>query len=164
MILNDEITRELAVDGLTLYPYNAIYTDLKRLPEIIHTHKQAEQMTVLLDGCQTNYRLRSCIPDGISVVDEPSAVQLMKARKNSVECENERNAHIKDGVAVTNLSTGLSIISEQKRSRSFRQQRSWSLFEKSKRGISSRALKRYLHMVHMARSYIMNRQRRQMSN
>ena len=55
----------------------------------------------MLDGCQANYRLRSCIPETVSVVDEPSAIQLMKAQKNSVECENERNAHIKDGVAVT---------------------------------------------------------------
>lgn len=164
VILNDEITRELAVDGLTLYPYNAIYTDLKRLPEIIHTHKQAEQMTVLLDGCQTNYRLRSCIPDGISVVDEPSAVQLMKARKNSVECENERNAHIKDGVAVTKFiywlkhHIGTETITELSAAEKLES------FRKEQRGISSRALKRYLHMVHMARSYIMNRQRRQMSN
>ena len=100
-ILNDEITRGLAVDGITLHPYNEIYTDLKRLPEVIQTHKKAEQVTILLDGCQANYRLRSCIPETVSVVDEPSAIQLMKAQKNSVECENERNAHIKDGVAVT---------------------------------------------------------------
>ena len=100
-ILNDEITRELAVDGITLHPYNEIYTDLKRLPGVIQTHKKAEQVTILLDGCQANYRLRSCILETVSVVDEPSAIQLMKAQKNSVECENERNAHIKDGVAVT---------------------------------------------------------------
>ena len=100
-ILNDEIIRGLAVDGISIYPYNEIYTDLKRLPGIIDMNKQAERVTVLLDGCQTNYRLRSCIPESVSVVDEPSAIQLMKARKNSVECENERNAHIKDGVAVT---------------------------------------------------------------
>lgn len=163
-ILNNEIIRKLVVDGITIYPYNEIYTDLKRLPEIIHTHKQKEQMTVLLDGCQTNYRLRSCIPDGISVVDEPSAVQLMKAQKNSVECENERNAHIKDGVAVTKFiywlkhHIGTETITELSAAEKLES------FRKSKRGISSRALKRYLHMVHMARSYIMNRQRRQMSN
>lgn len=100
-ILNDEIIRGLAVDGISIHPYNEIYTDLKWLPEIIDMHKQAKRVTVLLDGCQTNYRLRSCIPETVSVVDEPSAIQLMKAQKNSVECENERNAHIKDGVAVT---------------------------------------------------------------
>lgn len=86
-ILNDEITRGLAVDGITLHPYNEIYTDLRRLPEVIQTHKKAEQVTILLDGCQANYRLRSCIPETVSVVDEPSAIQLMKAQKNSVECE-----------------------------------------------------------------------------
>ena len=39
-ILNNEIIRKLVVDGITIYPYNEIYTDLKRLPGIIYMYKQ----------------------------------------------------------------------------------------------------------------------------
>lgn len=35
------------------------------------------------------------------MINRPNPTELMKAIKNPVEVENTRNAHIKDGVAVT---------------------------------------------------------------
>ena len=50
-----------------------------------------------------------CIPpdDGSNkVIDRINPTASMKAVKNDVEIENEKRAHIKDGVAMTKLFTG----------------------------------------------------------
>ena len=56
---------------------------------------------VLLCKKKVNSRLVSNIPADTRILDEENLTLLPKATKNPVEVENERIAHIRDGVAVT---------------------------------------------------------------
>lgn len=87
-----ELEKELAKDGVTLQPYNDIYTYAAKIPA---------SKTVLLDSDSANYTLKQCLPEGIAIVDETNPSQLPKATKNGVEVANMKKAHLKDGVAVT---------------------------------------------------------------
>ena len=87
-----EIQAALLKDGVTLLPYDDIYEYVKTF---------AKEMTVLLCKKKVNSRLVSNIPEGVTVLDEENLTLLPKAVKNPVEVENERIAHIKDGVALT---------------------------------------------------------------
>ncbi len=87
-----EVLDALAKDGVTLLPYDSIY-------EYVKTFEK--DMTVLLCRDKVNSRLVSNITAGIKILDEENLTLLPKAIKNPVEVENERIAHIKDGVALT---------------------------------------------------------------
>lgn len=78
--------------GISFYPYNQIYEDLEKLPE---------GQTVLYDGSKTNYAIVERLPKEVKVLDEENPTLLPKAIKNPVEVANIREAHIKDGVALT---------------------------------------------------------------
>ncbi len=88
--LDDRIREELAGNQVTVHPYNAIYEDVKALD-----HSE----TVLIDPLKMNYALYKNIP--CKIVEAANPTILMKAMKNEVELANIREAHIKDGVAVT---------------------------------------------------------------
>ena len=87
--LDDRIQVELA-NQVTIHPYNAIYDDVKGL---------SGSETVLIDPMKMNYALYKNIP--CRIVEAANPTILMKAMKNEVELANIREAHIKDGVAVT---------------------------------------------------------------
>ena len=87
-----EVQTALLKDGVTLLPYDDIYAYVKTF---------TKEMTVLLCKKKVNSRLVSNIPEGVTVLDEENLTLLPKAVKNLVEVENERIAHIKDGVALT---------------------------------------------------------------
>lgn len=87
-----DIMEELSRDGVVLKPYNDIYEDIKKI---------SGEKTVILDKKRANYALVKNIPDDVKVIDETNLTLLPKAIKNSTEVENERIAHIRDGVAVT---------------------------------------------------------------
>lgn len=89
---SEKLEKELSKDGVTLRPYNDIYTYVTSLPV---------SKTVLLDGESANYTLKQCLPEGITIIDAPNPSQLPKAIKNGVEVANMKKAHLKDGVAVT---------------------------------------------------------------
>lgn len=89
---SEKLTKELEKDGVTLQPYNDIYTYVTKIPVA---------KTVLLDSGSANYTLKQSLPKEISIVDETNPSQLPKATKNGVEVANMKKAHIKDGVAVT---------------------------------------------------------------
>lgn len=89
---SEELTKELEKDGVTIQPYNDIYTYVTNIPL---------SKTVLLDSASANYTLKQSLPKEISIMDETNPSQLPKAIKNSVEVANMKKAHIKDGVAVT---------------------------------------------------------------
>lgn len=82
----------LAADGVKLMPYNDIYSWV--------SGTEAGK-TVLMCKAKVNSRLAAAIPEDVKVLDEENLTLLPKAIKNPVEVENERIAHIKDGVAVT---------------------------------------------------------------
>ena len=88
----EEVLTELKKDGITLKEYNDIYEDIKTIP--------ADKI-IYIDGNKTNYSMIKNIPSDVKVIDKMNLTILPKAIKNSIEVENERMAHIKDGVAVT---------------------------------------------------------------
>mgnify|MGYP002765721439 FL=1 len=87
-----EVLDALAKDGVTLLPYDSIYEYVKTF---------AKDMKVLLCKQKVNSRLVSNIPAEVEILDEENLTLLPKAIKNPVEVENERIAHIRDGVALT---------------------------------------------------------------
>ena len=87
-----EVLDALAKDGVTLLPYDSIYEYVKTF---------AKDMKVLLCKQKANSRLVSNIPAEVEILDEENLTLLPKAIKNPVEVENERIAHIRDGVALT---------------------------------------------------------------
>ena len=88
--LNDQIHEELAKVNVTIHPYNDIYEDIKKLDA---------SETCLIDPMKMNYALYKSIP--CKVVEAANPTILMKAMKNPVELENIKEAHIKDGIAIT---------------------------------------------------------------
>ena len=89
---SEDVMAELSKDGVALKPYNEIYEDIKKI---------SQDKTVLIDRGRANYAIVKNIPENVKVINETNLTLLPKAIKNSTEIENERIAHIKDGVAVT---------------------------------------------------------------
>lgn len=75
-------------DGIEIKDYNDIYEDVKTL-----TGK------VLLDQKIVNYQI--CSNLNCKINNAPNPTQLFKAIKNETEIEATKNAHLKDGVAMT---------------------------------------------------------------
>ena len=88
--LDERIHEELAKNNVTIHPYNDIYEDIKGLNP---------DSTTMIDPMKMNYALYKNIPCGIVEAANPTI--LMKAMKNDVELENVKEAHIKDGIAIT---------------------------------------------------------------
>ena len=88
--LDDKLKSILEKVGVTLHPYNAIYEDVKKLPE---------NAAVLIDKAKLNYAIFNNIPGSVSIVNKRNPEILMKALKNPVEVENIKKAEIKDSIA-----------------------------------------------------------------
>lgn len=88
--LDDKLKTIFKKEGVNLHPYNAIYEDVKKLPE---------NATVLIDKSKLNYAIFNNIPNAVSIVNKRNPEILMKALKNPVEVENIKKAEIKDSVA-----------------------------------------------------------------
>ena len=88
--LDDKLKSILEKVGVALHPYNAIYEDVKKLPE---------NATVLIDKTKLNYAIFNNIPNSVSIVNKRNPEILMKALKNPVEVENIKKAEIKDSIA-----------------------------------------------------------------
>ena len=90
--LSEKIKILLDMQGIKAAPYAQIYADVKELPE---------DASVYYDKSAVNTALVSSLPEKVKKIEGVNPTFLFKAKKNPVEVENERNAHIKDGVAVT---------------------------------------------------------------
>ena len=88
--LDDQIRAELAKNNVHIHPYNDIYKDIKKLET---------SLTAMIDPMKMNYALYKNIP--CKIVEAANPTILMKAMKNPVELENIKEAHIKDGIAIT---------------------------------------------------------------
>ena len=88
--LDDKLKTIFKKEGVNLHPYNAIYEDVKKLPE---------NATVLIDKTKLNYAIFNNIPNSVPIVNKRNPEILMKALKNPVEVENIKKAEIKDSVA-----------------------------------------------------------------
>lgn len=89
---SEEIRSNLEADGVKIYPYDDVYSYVQSI---------SSDKKVLLSRANVNSRLVSNIPSEVTILDEPNLTLLPKAVKNETEMENERIAHIKDGVTVT---------------------------------------------------------------
>lgn len=88
--LNEQIFAELKKNNVTVHPYNDIYEDIKNI---------SADSTAMIDPMKMNYALYKNIP--CKIVEAANPTILMKAMKNDVELENIKEAHIKDGIAIT---------------------------------------------------------------
>ena len=88
--LDDRIREELSKNNVSVHPYNDIYEDIKSL---------SPDSTTMIDPMKMNYALYKNIP--CKIVEAANPTILMKAMKNDVELENVKEAHIKDGIAIT---------------------------------------------------------------
>lgn len=77
--------------GVTVMPYDGVYDMVEGL----------KNEKVLLEKCRINYAVYRLIDGSNKVIDRINPTASMKAVKNDVEIENEKRAHIKDGVAMT---------------------------------------------------------------
>ncbi len=90
---DDIIINELQADGVILAPYLQVYNDVVGLHDV----------NVMLDKTTVNVALVTSLNDDVCIIDEPNPTRTLKAVKNPVEMDNERRAHLLDGVAVTKL-------------------------------------------------------------
>ena len=79
-------------DGVTLRPYLQLYQDIHQIPG---------NSRILVDPSKLNYAILKGIPATVTLIEHTNPTVGPKSVKNAVECENERLAHIKDGVALT---------------------------------------------------------------
>ena len=90
--LNEAAKALLAENNITIKPYNDIYEAIKEIPA---------GESVMIDPMKMNYALYNNIPKSVAKVEHQNPTILMKAMKNEIELKNIREAHIKDGIAVT---------------------------------------------------------------
>lgn len=90
-IFGKEIENNLKEDGVHLLPYEEVYSFTGKL----------QGKKVLLNEDIVNERLIGNLSKHCTLVRGENPTALMKAVKNPTELANMRNAHIKDGVAVT---------------------------------------------------------------
>lgn len=121
-----QVARYLKENGISVRNYEAFYEDVKKVQKIAGNHIQKDveysekkhrksqqprsnkaednvECTIWLDENSGNYQLVKSLPEGCRLLGKTNPVLLKKAVKNPVEVDNERLAHIKDGVAVTKL-------------------------------------------------------------
>lgn len=90
--LDDAAKTLLAENNISIKPYNDIYEAIKEIPA---------GESVMIDPMKMNYALYNNIPEDVAKVEHQNPTILMKAMKNEIELKNIREAHIKDGIAVT---------------------------------------------------------------
>lgn len=90
--VGDETAAYLADCGVSVDSYWNVYGAVTRIPE---------GASVLLNRKIVNYRMVSALPESVKVIDKADPSELMKAIKNKTELTNTRQAHLKDGVAMT---------------------------------------------------------------
>lgn len=90
--ITEEAEKYFIDKNIKIKDYFSIYEEVKVI---------SSEDKVLLDTNKVNYFIYNSIPRGTEIIDKPNPSTFMKACKNDIELENLKNAHIKDGVAVT---------------------------------------------------------------
>lgn len=93
-VLPEAVKSALAKDGVTFAPYNEVYAYVKKLPQ---------GSSLLVDDGKTNYAIVKSCPSEVTLIKAANPTSMLKCVKNATEVENERKAHVKDGVAMTKL-------------------------------------------------------------
>ena len=90
--LSAEIRAALEKDGVTVCPYNEVYTYIREL-------RPGTRLEMNPDA--VNSLMLESVPAGVELLELPDPTTLPKSAKNATEVANMREAHIRDGVAVT---------------------------------------------------------------
>lgn len=90
--VSEELQESLRKDGVFCHGYDDIYGFLKN---------EVSGQKILLNEGVVNSRLLELAGENNVLINGENPTTLMKAVKNPTELSNMRNAHIKDGVAVT---------------------------------------------------------------
>ncbi|WP_462350858.1 aminopeptidase P family protein [Fusobacterium varium] len=90
--ITEEAEKYFSDKNIKIKDYFSVYEEVKVI---------SSEDKVLLDTNKVNYFIYNSIPRGTEIIDKPNPSTFMKACKNDIELENLKNAHIKDGVAVT---------------------------------------------------------------
>lgn len=90
-VLEDALRAALEQDGVRLAPYDAVYSYATQL----------QGKRIWLDQEKTNCAIWNGVSANNAVISKENPTTLPKAIKNATEVENEKVAHIRDGVAVT---------------------------------------------------------------
>lgn len=89
--INDDVEASLKENQIELYPYE----------EVVNVVNSFEKGTkILLEKDRINRWLYTNIPAECKIVNDTNITTKLKGIKNPVEVENQRNAYIKDGVAL----------------------------------------------------------------
>ncbi len=88
--IGERLNMELAKDRVMVRDYEEAYSHLSRMES---------GLRIAMDLRVVNYAMLQAVPQGSRIMDTINPTTLMKAQKNTVEVANEKNAHIRDGVA-----------------------------------------------------------------
>ena len=91
-IADEKVINYLQKQGVCVYAYDAFYNEVQNI---------GGKSSVWADGTSTNCLVDRLIPSDCKKITKNNPVICRKAIKNATEIENIRQAHIKDGVAVT---------------------------------------------------------------
>ena len=95
-IFDDACPEDIAPPGVTIKSYFSLEEDLESLA--------SEGKSILVNPDSASFALVNTIPGGTTLIEEKILpTTALKARKNSVEIESTKAAHINDGVAMVNF-------------------------------------------------------------
>lgn len=90
--INEVVRESLEDDNIQICDYEKIYDVLAHLEE---------DNTIILDKNRINTWLYNAIPEDINIINNRDITTDLKAIKNQVEIKNQKNAYLKDAVALT---------------------------------------------------------------
>ncbi|MCH5268460.1 MAG: aminopeptidase P family protein [Lachnospiraceae bacterium] len=92
--VSEEVMEALLEANISVEEYDAVEYAVRNI---------GQGKSIAVDYRVVNAHLCGLIPEGNTVADVVNPTVLWKAVKNDTEMDNERQAHIKDGVAITRL-------------------------------------------------------------
>ncbi|MDY6066042.1 MAG: aminopeptidase P family protein [Finegoldia sp.] len=98
--VDEDLKKNLQIDGISLKRYDDIYQDLSEL---------SGTSVLFIDPAKTNVKIYNSINSNVRLNKGMQPVSLMKAHKNRTEIKNNKNAYIKDGVALVKFFYWLSV-------------------------------------------------------
>ena len=90
--ISDEVKSFLNDNGVSVLLYEDVIDFVRNLES---------DSTVILEKDKINRWIYNAIPKECKIIDELNYTTILKGKKNETEIENQRNAYIKDGVALT---------------------------------------------------------------
>lgn len=90
--IGEDVEEFLDKNGVRIEDYNEIRKYLGRIEE---------DAKVFLDKAKTNRYIYNAISEKAEIISDTNITTILKGNKNPVEVENQKNAYIKDGVALS---------------------------------------------------------------